>query len=80
MVYRRRTSKANTAILSALLSQAEISPGVLKLLLILLLLGDLRFRSAFDIVESPEIKKQPLPTVVLRSEEFSVKKPRERFL
>ena len=80
MVEQARSSRRRNALMAVLFSQMSRSPELTKLMVLLLVWGNVRSRPGYTIVDGgPNFK----PSRLKRSPKgrgFGVRRPRERFL
>jgi hypothetical protein len=80
MVNQRKSVNRKAAIITSLFSQVNRSPELTKILILLLVWGNVRSRSGYTTVEAQAISKSPQQKSITKKKGFSVKRPRERFL
>jgi hypothetical protein len=80
MVNQGKMDKKKVAIIAMLLSQASRSPELTKIMILLLVWGNVRSRSGYTPVESQSPLKSPQQKSANKKMGFTVKQPRARFL
>lgn len=80
MAKRGDESKQKAALIATLLSQVSRSPELTKILILLLVWGNVRSRSGYTTVETQAVTKLPRQNRTTKRKGLSVKRLRERFL
>ncbi len=80
MVNQGETGKQKAAIIATLLSQVSRSPELTKIMILLLVWGNVRSRSGYTTVEVQSPLNPPQQKRATKRKGFTVKRPRERFL
>lgn len=80
MVEQGKSSKRKAAILSMLLAQLSKSPELAKIMLLLLVWGNVRSRTGFFTLKTRSTSKPPGQNKLPKRRGFAIKRPREKFL
>ena len=80
MAMQGEAGKQKAAIIATLLSQASRSPELTKIMILLLVWGNVRSRSGYTTIEAQSPLNAPQQNRVTEGKGFAVKRARERFL
>jgi hypothetical protein len=80
VVNQSKSNRRRAALLSTLLSQVSKSPELAKIMLLLLVWGNVRSRSGYTMLEVRPALKPSRDNIAPKRRGFTVKLPRERFL
>ena len=79
MAIQGETGKKKAAVIATLLSQASRSPELTKIMILLLVWGNVRSRSGYTTIEAQSPLNAPQQNRT-KGKGFAVKRARERFL